>query len=102
MLRAGGRVAILTFHSGEDRRVKKALKAGFNEGQYAAWGRDVRRASPEERRANPRSKCAKLRWAVKSGGVEGVEGVEGVGGGVGGVGIVGRVGLKRSKRSKET
>jgi len=63
-LNPGGRVAVLTFHSGEDRRVKKALQAGYREGTYRDIARDVIRASPEERRANPRSTSAKLRWAV--------------------------------------
>jgi 16S rRNA (cytosine1402-N4)-methyltransferase len=57
----GGRSCFLTFHSGEDRRVKKAFKGGFNEGVYESWSRDVVRADEEERRSNPRSKCAKLR-----------------------------------------
>ena len=61
ILAPGGRVVILTFHSGEDRRVKKAFKSGFNNGLYEEWGREVVRASAEERRANPRAKCAKLR-----------------------------------------
>ena len=52
---------------GEDRRVKKAMKAGFNAGIYSEWSREVVRASYEERRNNPRSKCAKLRWAVLAG-----------------------------------
>ncbi|WP_291272383.1 16S rRNA (cytosine(1402)-N(4))-methyltransferase RsmH [Geothrix sp.] len=59
----GGRVAILTFHSGEDRRVKKAFLQGFREGIYAEIAPEPLRASPEERRANPRSTSAKLRWA---------------------------------------
>ncbi len=63
-LRAGGRVAILTFHSGEDRRVKRAFRDGLALGHYAAIAKEVVRATPEERRANPRSKSAKLRWAV--------------------------------------
>ncbi len=62
-LRPGGRVAILTFHSGEDRRVKKAFQQGFREGLYAEVAPDPLRASPEERRSNPRSTSAKLRWA---------------------------------------
>jgi len=64
-LNPGGRVAILTFHSGEDRRVKKAFQQGFREGIYAEMAPDPIRASPEERRANPRSTSAKLRWARK-------------------------------------
>jgi 16S rRNA (cytosine1402-N4)-methyltransferase len=63
-LKPGGRVAILTFHSGEDRRVKAAFKAGLVDGSYASISRDVTRASPEEMRDNPRSSSAKLRYAT--------------------------------------
>ena len=62
-LRPAGRAAVLTFHSGEDRRVKKAFEAGLRDGVYAAINEDVIRATPEEQRANPRSSSAKLRWA---------------------------------------
>lgn len=62
-LARGGRVAILTFHSGEDRRVKKAFQAGLREGQYEEIARDVLRPTGEECRANPRATPAKLRWA---------------------------------------
>ena len=65
-LRPGGRVAILTFHSGEDRRVKHAFKAGLLEGSYAEIARDVLRPGAEELRANPRSASAKLRWARRA------------------------------------
>jgi 16S rRNA (cytosine1402-N4)-methyltransferase len=65
-LNPGGRVAILTFHSGEDRRVKHAFKAGLRDGLYAAVSEDVIRAGAEELRANPRSSSAKLRWAVRA------------------------------------
>ncbi|MDI1320981.1 MAG: 16S rRNA (cytosine(1402)-N(4))-methyltransferase, partial [bacterium] len=65
-LKSGGRVAILTFHSGEDRRVKHALKAGLRDGVYTAASDDIIRAGPEELRANPRSASAKLRWAVRA------------------------------------
>jgi 16S rRNA (cytosine1402-N4)-methyltransferase len=63
-LKPGGRVAILTFHSGEDRRVKKSFKTFEAEGVFSEIARDVTRASAEERRSNPRSSSAKLRWAV--------------------------------------
>jgi 16S rRNA (cytosine1402-N4)-methyltransferase len=66
-LAPGGRVACLSFHSGEDRRVKKAFKAGRRDGVYAASADDVIRASPDEVRANPRASAAKLRWAVRAG-----------------------------------
>jgi len=62
-LKPGGRVAILTFHSGEDRRVKKAFEAGLRDGIYADIAREVIRPTPEERHGNPRSSPAKLRWA---------------------------------------
>ncbi len=66
-LKPGGRVAILSFHSGEDRRVKKAFQSGERDGTYAAVAPDPMRASFEERRANPRASSAKLRWAVRAG-----------------------------------
>lgn len=65
-LNCGGRIAVLTFHSGEDRRVKKAFQAGLRGGTYSNIARDVIRPTPAERRANPRSSSAKLRWARKS------------------------------------
>lgn len=63
-LRPGGRAALLTFHSGEDRRVKKAFQEGQRLGLYAAVTEAPVRPGPEERRDNPRSAPAKLRWAV--------------------------------------
>lgn len=65
-LKPGARVAILAFHSGEDRRVKKAFQLGQREGIYSSVAQDPIRASFEERRDNPRSSSAKLRWAVKA------------------------------------
>ena len=65
-LAPGGRVACLSFHSGEDRRVKKAFKTGRRDGVYATSADDVIRASAEEVRANPRASAAKLRWAVRA------------------------------------
>jgi len=66
-LAPGGRVAMLTFHSGEDRRVKKAFQAGYRAGVYASVADEVIRSSMEETRANRRASSAKLRWAVRSG-----------------------------------
>ena len=67
-LAPGGRVAFLTFHSGEDRRVKKSFQAGMREGVYASVNDEVERATREERYANlgprPRScagPCARAR-----------------------------------------
>jgi 16S rRNA (cytosine1402-N4)-methyltransferase len=65
-LNSGGRVAILTFHSGEDRRVKKSFGAGFNAGIFSDIAREVLRPSPAERNSNPRSAPAKLRWARRA------------------------------------
>ena len=65
-LAAGGRAAVVTFHSGEDRRVKKAFEAGRVEGLYADIAAEVVRPSPAEKRANPRAGSAKLRWALRS------------------------------------
>ena len=65
-LAPGGRVAIITFHSGEDRRVKKAFQAGARAGVYADVAKDVVRSAKEETFANRRAAAAKLRWAVKA------------------------------------
>ncbi len=62
-LKPDGRVAILTFHSGEDRRVKKAFAAGLRDGHYSEIADEVVRPGAEERRANLRAASAKLRWA---------------------------------------
>lgn len=62
----GGRVAILTFHSGEDRRVKQAFRALVRDGIFSEMSEGVITAGPEERHRNPRSTSAKLRWAIKS------------------------------------
>ncbi len=63
-VKAGGRVAFLTFHSGEDRRVKKAFTAWEETGEWHQPAGQPRRATPAEQRANPRSSSAKLRWIV--------------------------------------
>jgi 16S rRNA (cytosine1402-N4)-methyltransferase len=62
-LNPGGRVAIISFHSGEDRLVKAAFRAGAREGVYTEIADQPLRASYTERGANPRSRSAKLRWA---------------------------------------
>ena len=66
-LNPGGRAAILTFHSGEDRRVKKAFDAGLREGIFAAVSDGVIRPTSAEQHSNPRSAPAKLRWARRTG-----------------------------------
>jgi 16S rRNA (cytosine1402-N4)-methyltransferase len=65
-LKPGGRVAILSFHSGEDRRVAAAFETALAAGVYARISTAAIRPSNEEQRSNPRSSCAKLRWAVRS------------------------------------
>jgi 16S rRNA (cytosine1402-N4)-methyltransferase len=67
-LNTDGRAAILTFHSGEDRRVKKAFTEGIRSGFYRAVSQEVIRPAPAERRDNPRSAPAKLRWAIRKNG----------------------------------
>jgi 16S rRNA (cytosine1402-N4)-methyltransferase len=62
-LNPGGRVAVLTFHSGEDRRVKKTFAAGEQAGLYSEISREVIRPATAEIHSNPRSAPAKLRWA---------------------------------------
>ena len=65
-LKSGGRAVVLTFHSGEDRRVKKAFQAAHGNGLFTSISDGVVTAGPEERRLNPRSSSAKLRWAIKA------------------------------------
>jgi 16S rRNA (cytosine1402-N4)-methyltransferase len=66
-LNPGGRVAVLTFHSGEDRRVKSAFETGQRQGLYSATATAPLRPQPTERYSNPRSSPAKLRWARRAG-----------------------------------
>ena len=63
-LKPGGRVAILTFHSGEDRRVKRSFQEGYRAGVYGSVADEPLRAGAAENHANPRSSSAKLRWAT--------------------------------------
>ena len=65
-LSPGGRVAVLTFHSGEDRRVKQAFRAGRRAGVYASIADEVVRSTKEETFSNRRAASAKLRWAVRT------------------------------------
>ena len=66
VLKPGGRVAVLTFHSGEDRLVKKAFKQHLRQGVYSEISEDITRPSAEECFRNPRAKSTKLRWAVRT------------------------------------
>lgn len=65
-LKPGGRVAILTFHSGEDRLVKKSFKAFHREGIYSEIAEDVIRPSAEECIRNSRARSTKMRWAIRA------------------------------------
>lgn len=66
VLDVGGRVAILTFHSGEDRLVKKSFKRFYNEGAYSEITSEVIRPSAEECNENSRARSTKMRWAIKA------------------------------------
>jgi 16S rRNA (cytosine1402-N4)-methyltransferase len=66
VLAPAGRVAVITFHSGEDRLVKGAFRVGFEGGAYSMISKEPIRAEFEERTANPRARSAKLRWARRA------------------------------------
>ena len=66
VLKPNGKVAILTFHSGEDRLVKKSFQHYFREGIYSAVSDGPIRPSMDEQSSNSRARSAKLRWAIKS------------------------------------
>ncbi len=67
-LTPGGKAAVISFHSGEDRLVKATFRAGHDSGVYEAIGAEPMRATWDERQVNPRSRSAKLRWAKSSNG----------------------------------
>ena len=66
VLAPNGRVAILTFHSGEDRLVKSSFKELQRAGIYSEVSKDVIRPSAEECVRNGRAKCTKMRWAIRA------------------------------------
>ena len=66
VLAPGGRAAILTFHSGEDRLVKKSFKEFYREGLYSDISTEVIRPSAEECSRNSRARSTKMRWAVRA------------------------------------
>jgi 16S rRNA (cytosine1402-N4)-methyltransferase len=66
LLAHGGTAAVISFHSGEDRLVKAAFRDGLRSGVYSAVTDDPIRPTFEERKANPRSRSAKLRWARRA------------------------------------
>ncbi len=61
LLRPGGRAAVISFHSLEDRRVKRAFAAMHRQGRAQRITTKPRVAGRDERRANPKSRSAKLR-----------------------------------------
>lgn len=63
-LRPGGRIGIITFHSGEDRLVKRSFREGVRTGLYHAAAGEVVVPQREEIASNPRSASAKFRWAA--------------------------------------
>jgi 16S rRNA (cytosine1402-N4)-methyltransferase len=65
-LASGGKIAILSFHSGEDRRVKKSFQQNLRDGIYSKISDEAIRPSAEESNSNPRARSAKLRWAIKA------------------------------------
>ena len=67
VLKPNGRAAILTFHSGEDRLVKKTFQQFYREGVYQDIAKDVIRPSQEECIQNSRARSTKLRWAIRAG-----------------------------------
>ena len=66
VMQSGGRIAILTFHSGEDRLVKKSFQRLYREGIYREIAKDVIRPSAEECIRNSRARSTKMRWAIKA------------------------------------
>ena len=66
VLKPGGRAAILTFHSGEDRLVKQAFRQGLRDGIYSDVAQDVIRPSAQECFQNPRARSTKMRWAIRA------------------------------------
>lgn len=66
VLAPNGRVAILTFHSGEDRLVKRSFKELYKSGIYCEISKDVIRPSAEECARNSRAKSTKMRWAIRA------------------------------------
>src|SRR5262249_56515799 len=66
VLKPGGKAVMITFHSGEDRLVKKAFQEGKWHGHYREITEEPVRATSQERQLNPRSRSAKLRWAVRA------------------------------------
>jgi 16S rRNA (cytosine1402-N4)-methyltransferase len=65
LLRPGGRLVVISFHSLEDRIVKDAMREGARLGQYRVLTKKPVTASDEEIASNPRARSAKLRAAER-------------------------------------
>ncbi len=65
-MKPNGRVAVLTFHSGEDKRVERAFQQSLDAGVFSSISTSAIRPSGEEQRSNPRSTAARLRWAIRA------------------------------------
>ncbi len=65
-LKSGGRAALISFHSGEDRLIKVAFREGLRSGIYGKISEDPMRPTLDERFDNPRSRSAKMRWAIRA------------------------------------
>ena len=65
ILAPGGRVAILKYHSREDRLVKKSFQRFYKEGIYEDIAKNVIRPSAEECNRNSRAHSTKMRWAIR-------------------------------------
>jgi len=61
----GGRLAVISFHSGEDREVKRFLAGGARAGRWETLTKKPVAPGPEERRANRRARSARLRAAER-------------------------------------
>lgn len=66
IMNPGGKVAVLTFHSGEDRLVKHYFKEGKKAGLYSEISEEVIRPSTQECVKNPRARSTKMRWAIRA------------------------------------
>ena len=66
IMNPGGKVAVLTFHSGEDRLVKHYFKEGKKAGVYSEISEEVIRPSTQECVKNPRARSTKMRWAIRA------------------------------------
>jgi 16S rRNA (cytosine1402-N4)-methyltransferase len=66
LLKPAGRIAIISFHSGEDRRVKQSFRDHVRAGVYSQISDEPILATEAEQKENSRSRSAKLRWAQRA------------------------------------